>query len=101
VALAIQIRTHLFYLEVGHVAYAPAQGAFVSSRAAELEAFEQSAGRQHLAGSAYHFGKAYVAGKDADDVRASGDPDNRFVFFSIDMPVGINLEKLRMQRSLK
>ena len=100
-ALPIEVGTHLFYLEIGHVTYAPAQGAFVSPRAAELEAFEQAPRRQHLAGSAYDLGKADVAGKDADHVRASGYPDNRFVFFSINMPVGINLKKLGMKGSLK
>ena len=99
--LPVQIRTHFLDLEIGHVTYAPAQSAFMSSRAAELEAFEQSAGRQHLAGSAYDFGEADVAGKNADDMCASCYPDDRFIFFCIDMPVGVNLEKLRMKGSLK
>jgi hypothetical protein len=41
-ALLVQVGTHLFDLEIGHVTYAPAQSAFVSSWAAELKAFEQS-----------------------------------------------------------
>ena len=100
-ALLVQIGTHFLDLEVGHVTDAPAQSAFVSCWAAELKAFEQSSRRQHLPGSAHDFGKANIAGEDTDDVCASGYPDDRFVFFSVDMPVGVNLEKLRMERSLE
>ena len=82
-ALLVQIRAHLLYLKVGHVTYSPAQGAFMSPRAAELKTFEQSSRRQHLAGSAYDFGKADVTGKNTDNVGASCNPDDRFVFIGI------------------
>ncbi len=42
VALAIQIRAHLFDLEVGHIADAAAQGALVTSRAAKLKTLYQA-----------------------------------------------------------
>jgi len=100
-ALLVQIGTHFLDLKIGHVTYTPAQSAFMSSRAAELKAFEQSTRGQHLPGSADDLGKADVAGENTDDVCASGYPDDRFVFFSIDMPVGVYLEKLRMERSLE
>jgi len=100
-ALLVQIGTHFFDLEIGHVTYAPAQSAFVSSRAAELKAFEQSPRGQHLPGSADDLGKTDIAGEDTDDVRASRYPDDRFVLFSIDMPVGVYLKKLRMERPLE
>jgi hypothetical protein len=101
VALAVEVGTHFLDLKIGHVTNSPAQGAFVGPRAAELKTFEQSPRRQQLAGSAYDLGQADVAGKDTDDVRASRYPDNRFVLFSIQMAVGVYLEKLRMQGSLK
>lgn len=82
-ALLVQIGTHFFDLKVGHITYAPAQGAFMSSWAAELKTFEQPTRRQHLARSTYDFGETDVAGKNADDVCAPGNPDNRLVFFGI------------------
>ena len=100
-ALFVQVGTHFFDLEIGHITYAPAQCAFVSSRAAELKAFEKSSRRQHLPWSADDLGEADIVGKDTDDMCASGYPDDGFVLFSIDMPVSIYLKKLGMERSLE
>ena len=95
-ALLVQIWTHFLDLKISHVTYAPAQSAFMSPRAAELKTFEQSSRGQHLPGSANDLGKTDIAGENTNDVSASCHPDDRFVFISIDMPVGVNLEKLRM-----
>lgn len=51
--------------------------------AAELETLNQTSRGQHLAGCAYDLSKADIAGKDADDMSASGNPDNRLVLFGI------------------
>jgi hypothetical protein len=80
-ALAIEIRVHFFDLEIGHVGDAPAEGAFVGTRASELESLNEASLRKHLAWAANHLGKAYIAGEDTDNVGAAGDPDMRFVFF--------------------
>ena len=82
-ALLVQIGTHLLDLEIGHIAYSPAQCAFVSPWPAELKTFEQSSRRQHLARSAYDLGKADIAGENTDNMSASCNPDNRLVFFGI------------------
>ena len=95
-ALLVQIGTHFLDLKVSHITYSPAQSAFMSSWAAELKAFEQSSRGQHLPGSAYNFGKADVTGENTNDVCATCHPDDRLVFFGIQVPVGVNLEKLRM-----
>ncbi len=68
---------------------------------AELKAFEQTARGQHLAGGAYHFRKTDIPCEDAHDMGAAGDPDEGLVFFGIDVAIGINLKKLRVQRSLE
>ena len=100
-ALAIQIGTHFLDLKIGHVAYAPAQGAFVGPRAAELESLNQASMRKQLAGRAYHLTETRILGKHANDVGAAGNPNKSFVLVSLQLPFGINLEKLWMQRSLK
>ncbi len=101
IALSIQIGTHLLDLEVGHVAYSTAQSALVSSWAAELKTFDQAPGGQHLAGCADNFSKTCVACENADNMRATGEPDNRLVLLGTQFPVGVNLKKLRVQRSLE
>ena len=101
VALQIQIRAHLLDLEIGHIAYAAAQGAFVAARPAELETLNQTPMRKHLPGRADNLAQAGIVGENTDDMGASGNPDNRLVFLGFETPVGINLEKLRMQRSLE
>lgn len=100
-ALAIQIGAHPLNLEIGHIAHSLAQRAFMRTRAAELEPFDQASLRQHLAGRADHFAQADILPENADDVRAAGDPDKRLVFFGLDFAFGVNLEQLRMQRTLK
>jgi len=47
-ALTVQVRAHLFDLKIRHVTYGPAQCAFVGSRSAKLESFDQPLLRQHL-----------------------------------------------------
>ncbi len=101
VALQIQIRTHLIDLKICHITYPAAQGAFVTARASELETLNQTSMRKHLAGRAYNFTEACIIGKNTDNMSAARNPDNRLVFFGPQVPAGINLEKLRMQRSLK
>ena len=101
VALQIQIRTHLLDLEISHVTYPAAQGAFMTAWASELETLNQASMRKHLAGRAYNFTEAGIIGKNTDNVSASCNPDNRLIFLGPQVPAGINLEKLRMQRSLK
>jgi hypothetical protein len=100
-ALAIQIGTHLLDLKIGHVAYSPAQSAFMGPRAAELETFDQTSMWKQLAGRAYDLAQARILGKHANNVGAAGNPDKSLVLVGLQLPLGINLEKLRMQRSLK
>jgi len=100
-ALSIEIGTHLLDLEIGHVADALAQGALMAPRPAELEALDQPSVREHLARCAYHFGQAGVAHKNTHDMSAACDPDNGFVFLSLQLPLRIDLEEFRMQGSLK
>jgi len=73
----------------------------VSPRAAELKTLNQTARGQHLAGRAYDFGKTNITGKDTDHMSAPCNPDDSLVLISINMPAGVNLEKLRMQGPLK
>jgi len=95
-ALTIQIGTHLLDLKVGHVTYASAQSAFVSPWAVELKTLYQTSRGQHLTGWAHNLGEAHITGKNTDNVSAACDPDNRLVSFGIQVPAGINLEKLGM-----
>jgi hypothetical protein len=101
VALQIQIGTHLLDLKIGHITYPAAQGAFMTARAAELKTLNQTPMREHLAGRAYNFTQTRIIGKNAGNVSASGNPDNRLVFLGPQVPAGVNLEKLRMQWSLE
>jgi hypothetical protein len=100
-ALPIQTGTHLLDLKIGHVTYPSAQRALMSPWAGELKTLYQASRRQHLAWWAHNLGKARIIGKNTDNVSTACNPDNRLVLLSIQMPVGINLEKLRMQRPLK
>ena len=47
-ALAIEVRTHLLYLEVGHIAKAPTYRALMRIRTTELKMFYQATVREHL-----------------------------------------------------
>ncbi len=82
-ALPIQIRTHLLDLKVGHITYPSAQGAFMSPWAAELKTLNQASSWEHLAGRANNLSKADIIGKDADNMSASGNPNNRLVLVGI------------------
>ncbi len=82
-ALTIQTGTHLLNLKIRHITYTSAQSAFMGPGATELKTFNQSSRWEHLAGYAYHLGKADVTGKDADNMGASCNPDNRLVLFGI------------------
>jgi hypothetical protein len=82
-ALAIQVGAHLLDLKIGHVAYPPAQGAFVGPRAAELEPLNQTSVWKQLARSAYDLTQARILGKDANNVRAAGDPDKGLVLVGL------------------
>ena len=73
----------------------------MSPWAGELKTLYQTSGGEHLAGRAYDLSQARITGKNTDNVSAACNPDNGLVLFGIQAPVGINLEKLRMQRPLK
>ena len=100
-ALPIQIRTHPLDLKVGHIIYPPAQGALVRPWAAELEALNQTSLRQRLTRRAYNLAEAHIARKHTDNVGAARNPDKRLVLFGFQLPLGVNLEKLRMQGPLE
>lgn len=79
-ALTIQAGSHFLDLEIGHITYLFAKGAFMRSRTAELETLEETALRQKLAGSTYNFTYVNILSENTDDMGASRDPDDRFVF---------------------
>ena len=101
IALPIQIRTHLLDLKIRHITQTLAQSAFVRAGAAELKTLNQAARGEHLAGCTNYLSHTRICRKDADNMSAAGNPDNRLIFGGSQSPTGINLEKLRMQRSLK
>jgi len=101
VALPIQVGAHLFNLEIGHVADAPAQGALVGAGTTELETLDQSSLRQQLTRGADNLAEADITGKNGHNVGTAGDPNNRFVFLSLKPTAGVNLEEFRVHRSLK
>ncbi len=68
VALAIEIGAHFFDLEIGHVAHAPAERAFVVSLPAKLESLDESAFGQLLRRRVDQLGQAEVSCIDTDDV---------------------------------
>ncbi len=100
-ALPIQIGAHLLDLKVGHIADAPAQRALMAPRAAKLKTLNQSSVRKKLARRADNLGQKSVIGKNAHHVCAARHPDCRLVPVGIQLTLRVNLEKLRMQRSLK
>ncbi len=100
-ALTIQIRAHLLYLKIGHIADAPAQSTFMRPRAAESKTLNQTSLWKHLPRCAYNLAQAHIPRINAYDVCAACNPDISFVFAGSYSPLGINLEKLRMQRPLK
>ncbi len=68
----------------------------MSPWAVELKALYQASRGQHLAGRAYNLGDACIVGKNTDNMSAACNPDNSLVSFGIQVPAGINLEKLGM-----
>jgi len=100
-ALTIQIGTHLLDLEIRHVAHTLAQSALMTARTAELKTLDKPSMREHLPRCAYNFRQAGVADKNANDMSAAGNPDNGLVFLSLQLPLRIDLEKLRMQGTLE
>jgi len=100
-ALPIQIGTHFLDLEIRHVADAPAQCTLVRARPAKLEALHQPPVRQQLPRRTNDLAETHIAGKHADDMGASRDPDQGLVLLRLDLATGMNLEKLRMQRALE
>jgi hypothetical protein len=102
VALFIKIGAHLLDLKIGHIAYAPAQCAFVRTRAAELKTLDKTPLRQRLVGTADHFAQTYsVEVKNRDNMSASGNPYLGLVLDGSQLPAGVNLEQFRMNGSLK
>ncbi len=67
----------------------------------ELKTFNQSPARKHLSGRAYYLAETNVPSVNADNVRTSRNPDVSFVFAGPQLPLCVNLKKLRVQRSLK
>ena len=59
-ALPVKIRAHLFDLEIGHVAHASAERAFVAALAAELKSFDKTSLRKRLIGRIYQLGQAHI-----------------------------------------
>jgi len=100
-ALPIQIGAHLLDLEIGHIAYAPAQRALMAPRAPKLKTLNQSSVRKKLARSADNLGQKSVIGKNAHHMCAARHPDCCLVPVGIQPAFRVNLEKLRMQWSLK
>jgi hypothetical protein len=100
-ALLIEVGTHLLDLEIGHIADTLAQGAFVRAWAAELETLDKAPLRQELAGGADDLGEAYVARIHGDDMGTACDPDYGFVLVGLELTLCVNLEQLRMDRSLE
>jgi len=80
IALPIQIRTHLLDLKIGHIIQPLAQSAFVRTWTTELKALNQAARGQHLARCTYNLSQARISGKNADNMSAACNPDNRLVF---------------------
>ncbi len=98
--LPIEIRTHLFDLEIGHVAHASAERALVAPLAAELKSLDKASLRQGLVRRVDQFRQAHILRKDAGDMRTVRDPDNGLILFRLDLTARVNGEKLRMQRPL-
>jgi len=83
VALLIQIGTHPLDLKISHVTYSSAQRAFMSPWTPELKTLNQTSRRKHLPGCTYNLSKTDITGKDADNVGAPCNPNNRLVFVGI------------------
>jgi hypothetical protein len=73
----------------------------VGAGAAELESLNQASLRQRLAWRADDFAEADVACKNAHYVRASGYPDEGFVFLGFKFSAGVNAEQLGVQWPLE
>ena len=101
VALTIQIRAHPLDLKIGHIIQPAAQSTFVRLRSTELKTLNQTSLRQRLTRSAYNLTQDYIAGKDAHNMSTAGNPDKRLIFLGPQLPPGIDLKKLRMQRPLE
>jgi hypothetical protein len=91
-ALFIQIGAHPLDLKISHITYAPAKRAFVRTRAAKLKSLYQTPLRQHLTGRTYDLAETPRCRKHADNMRAPGNPDNRFVFARYYVPLGVYLK---------
>jgi len=100
-ALPIQIGAHLFDLKIRHIAHPSAQSALVRAWAAELKSLNQTTLGQHLTRYAYDLTEADITGKYADNMSAACHPDKGLIFIRFQLPLIINLKKLRVQRSLK
>ena len=98
--LPIQIGTHLLDLKIRHIAYPPAQSALMSPWSPELKSLNQTPLRQHLTRCAYNLTEAHILDKHADNMCAACNPDKSLVLSALQLPLCINLEKLRVQRSL-
>jgi hypothetical protein len=101
VALPIEIGAHLFDLEIGHVADPATERTLVGARAAELEPLDQAAMREQLPRRADNLAQTHVAREDAHDMGAPGDPDQGLILLRLELPTGVKLEQLGVQRSLK
>jgi hypothetical protein len=71
------------------------------SRTPETKTLNQTSLWKHLSGCANNLAKAQAAAVHADNVCAASDPDIRLIFARLQLTLGVNLEKLRMQGSLK
>jgi hypothetical protein len=80
VTLPIQIGAHLLNLKIGHIAYPPAQSAFMRAWAVKLKTLNQTAPGKHLSWYTYNLAQTHIAGIYANNVCAACNPDIRLVF---------------------
>ncbi len=73
----------------------------MSPRASELKTLNQTSRGEHLTRCANDLTEAHIPGKHTYNVSATCNPDKCLVLLGLQLPTGINLKKLRMQRSLE
>jgi hypothetical protein len=91
-ALFVESGVETLDLKIGHIADAPAEGAFVRAWAAELESLDETSFGKGLSRGADNLGKARVIGENADNVGAAGNPDEGLVFFGFKFSACVDIE---------
>jgi hypothetical protein len=101
-ALLVKGGAQFLDLKIGHVADALAQRAFMRTWTVELEPLYQTSLRQQLSRRADHFTQAHpLVIENRNNMGAPGYPYIRLVLGRPDLPAGVNLKQLRMNRSLE